>query len=511
MQTATLFCAALIIFANTFFHPFVHDDIVFIVQNPSIGRFDNLYQAFLGSPDPAAVNINTYYRPLLEVIYRLEHAAFGLNPAGWHVFNALLHGLNGWLVYRLLTLAGFAEIVPWASAMLFIVHPVQTEAVACVAGVSNLVMAFFVLSTLIFYLKDKFLLSTLCFCAGLLSKEQTLMAVPLVVLLDVYRGQKRYKFWALFSGLAVSYLMMRQTLTGAHVISDVLASTGELKLRIKAIGQTLMTYLRILVAPFDLHYYRSTDILKVSNWWWLAVLSFAAALIKSNKVIQWGALWFVLALLPVLNILPLINEYSLILTAEHFLYVPMIGLVAVFVWSIDRWKGNQSTKFLVPLMIVLAILSIKQNTYWASERKVFERTAAFEKDFGRGHFLLAKAYYFEKDYGKADQHFAKSAEIMKGYLQKARGDNPKRFYAGFLKGILFDWAHNFEMQGNFPQAKDKYHEAIALDPRDPVMWNNLGALQIRLNDLEGAKTSFNQALGIDPNFAPARQNLLQLQ
>ena len=108
IRPALLFCFSLLVFANTFHHPFVHDDIVFIVQNKNIARWDDLPRVFLGGPQAAAAsNINTYYRPLLEIVYRLEYHLFGLYPSGWHMFNAAVHGINGVLAYRLLALAGF--------------------------------------------------------------------------------------------------------------------------------------------------------------------------------------------------------------------------------------------------------------------------------------------------------------------------------------------------------------------------------------------------------------------
>ncbi len=482
IAAVSLACISLLVFANTLNHPFVHDEIVFIVQNHSIARWDDLARLFLGGHDPAAPGINTYYRPLLEIVYKLEYALWGLNPWGWHFFNALLHGVNGVLVYRMLGVLGFGGLLPWTAALLFTVHPVQTESVACVAGVSNLVMAFFVLSSLIFYLKDKFILAVLCLLAGLLAKEQAVMAVPLIVLVDWYRGRKPYAAWAIsILGIGL-FLVGRQALTGAHVLSDILASTGELKLRVAAIGETLMNYVRIIFIPNDLHYYRSTDILAANSWWWVMVLAIGAAVVKSDRAVRFGSLWFVLALLPVLNIVPLINEYSLILTAEHFLYLPLAGIAIVFCTIGAKFPVASKTRrnILILTVAILAALTLKQNKFWKSETILFERTMAYEPSFGRGHLLLAKAYYFEGSYAQAEEHFAQAYNIMNGYAHKAYGEGPRRFYLGFVKGILFDWAHALESRGFLAQAAAKYEEAIMIDPQDPVLRNNLQVLRMKI-------------------------------
>jgi len=64
----------------------------------------------------------------------VEYSWFGLNSKGWHLFNIVLHGINAILAYRLLVLLGLSQLVAWATALLFAVHPVQSESVACVAG-----------------------------------------------------------------------------------------------------------------------------------------------------------------------------------------------------------------------------------------------------------------------------------------------------------------------------------------------------------------------------------------
>lgn len=506
-QPLLLFCLTLLIFANTITFPFVHDDIVFIAHNPDIGRWDHWPQIFgHASPEASTTGTNSYYRPLLEVIYRAQYALFGLNPSGWHAANAVVHGVNAVLVWKLLGLLGFGSVFGWAAALVFAVHPLQSEAVACVAGLSNLWMSLFVLLTLIFYVQRRTALALLCFLLGLVSKEQAVIALPLIILLDWWLRQKRPTLWVIFTLWTVVFLGVRQLLTGSHLVADILASPGELKLRFLAIAQVLVTDVRLIFAPYDLHYYRSTDILTASRWWWGAVAAAVLLIGRSGRLVQFGALWFIIALLPVLNIVPLINEYSLILTAEHFLYLPILGVIII---AGIIFKTLPKRSFII-IAVILGALTIYQNTFWRSESVLFQRTVRYEPDFGRGHLLLAKALYFEKRYAEADAHFARAYEIMDGYAKKAVGAAPQRFYRGFIKGILFDWAHNLENAGQPRQAAAKYTQAIEIDPRDPVLWNNLGALYLKMGDIAQAKANFQEALKASPDFHPAQQNLQQL-
>jgi len=129
------------------------------------------------------------------------------------------------------------------------------------------------------------------------------------------------------------YLLFRKIVIGAAGVD--LGSWEELKLRVMAIPATLLMYLRLIVAPYDLHYYRSTDILwpvlkPMLGLSGLVVLTFGVVRnfkAGERNLFLFGLGWFLITLLPTLNILPLVNEYSLILTSEHFLYLPVIGVV----------------------------------------------------------------------------------------------------------------------------------------------------------------------------------------
>src|SRR5262245_25488587 len=76
-------------YRNTISNPFVHDDVVFIVNNPQIENLENAGAVFFEKPvaNPRTPGINPYYRPLLEVISRLEYRFFGLDPSGYHWVN----------------------------------------------------------------------------------------------------------------------------------------------------------------------------------------------------------------------------------------------------------------------------------------------------------------------------------------------------------------------------------------------------------------------------------------
>src|SRR5204862_8173167 len=96
---------------------------------------------------------NPYWRPGLEIFYGIQYHLFGLNPQGYHFTNILLHVINSSLIFyclkTILRRPGMALTV----ALLFLLHPVQSEAVACVSGISNLLYGLVCLLSCLFYFR----------------------------------------------------------------------------------------------------------------------------------------------------------------------------------------------------------------------------------------------------------------------------------------------------------------------------------------------------------------------
>jgi tetratricopeptide (TPR) repeat protein len=355
------------------------------------------------------------------------------------------------------------------------------------------------------------------FVIAFLSKEQGILLVPLVMVIDYSRGQKNFRSWFFWILAACVLLWLRQGVTGASLLKDMTVSPGELYLRLAAIPRDIGMYVRLIFFPYDLHYYRSTDILQSNSVSWiLALISMAGILYAFNRwsqargVLILGLGWFLAALLPVLNIAPLINEYSFIFTPEHFLYLPIVGILIVAVSAADHFLKHFRKLLLGVVIISCLLLTWYQNTFWKSEIALFERMLRFEPDFGRGHLLLAKAYYFNNRPQDADEHFEKAFTIMSAYAKKSTNLKAEKFYLGFVKEILFDWAQNDSAMGHWTMGLDKYKRAAAIDGKDASLYNNMAFVYLHLGDKKDAYLSLQQALRIDPSFAQARRNLDQL-
>ncbi len=553
----SLFVLGLLAYGQTLSYPFVHDDVVFIQENPHIADL-NLKRFFLGpgaAGQPAPV-INVYYRPLVDLAYKLQYRLFYLHPAGYHFFNILFHVANSFLVYIILvgSLGADKKGLALGTALLFLLHPVQTEAVACIAGMSSLLFAFLGLLSLSLYLhwrcrkeKTAYVLSLAAFFLSLWAKEQAVIFPFLILLIEAFlaTGDKDYvsrrilRMSGFFAAL-IGYFILRHAFLGQGGI-PLIPFNGELLLRILSIPRTLLMYLGIIFVPRHLHYYRSTDILTPDTISFLVMPAVALAVFciirwtppAHKRILLLGCGWFFVSLLPVLNIVPLINEYSLILTAEHFLYVPLIG-VLLFVLGLGHyWLGRReggppaarlasgrshglaqggrpavfAASALGLVALIFLMLTVQQNSYWSGEVPLFERTVRFEKNFGRAHILLARAYYLNGEYPKAIGAYQKALAIMQGYVSKAGDEGARTVYLGFVKGIHFDLAHCLEAAGDGEGALNEYIKALRLDPRDAILHNNAGILYLRLNNSKEAIRHFEEAVSLDKDNLTALNNL----
>lgn len=127
-------------------HPFMTlDDNYLIYQNEAVKNF-NVWYVFTHF-DPQL------YIPFTFLSWQINAALFGMNPFMFNLVNILLHAGNAILVYAILRKLEAGEWVALGVAMLFAVHPLQTEAVVWAAGRKDLLSAIFALGSLYQYLR----------------------------------------------------------------------------------------------------------------------------------------------------------------------------------------------------------------------------------------------------------------------------------------------------------------------------------------------------------------------
>ena len=533
----------LLAFANAVNHPFVHDDVAFIQQNPYIADLDpkSLFEQ-TSVPLSQSPLINQYYRPLLEVVNRILYRVMGPNPHGFHFFNILLHIINGYLVYQLLwKVTGGSKGLSLIAAILFLVHPVQSEAVACISGISNLVFAFFCLVSFNLYLSalhgedgkiksGSYAAALTVFSLALLAKEQSVVLPVLIMAYEACFSGGRFKravrkyglYCAGFFVVLAGYFLLRKFLFGFS-LTPVPGSRAELGLRLLAIPRTLLTYFRLIIFPHGLHYYRSQDILLPYLWPLLLLIAVGIAAVWLMTVtprpqkhwMLFGSAWYGIALLPTLNIVPLVNEYSTVQTAEHFLYFPVIGVFLCFLAAAEHWvvqqDGGRSHGLVFWVCTAIAALCVAmtayQNTFWRGEIPLFERTLRYEPGFGRVRLHLAKAYTQAGRYEDAIVEAQKALAIMERYVEKVKNEKVEGFYLRFITEIHYLLGFCYDILGERDQAVTYFRKALNLAPEDTTINYSLGLAYLKQGDIGGAITHFERALALNEDNLMAANSL----
>lgn len=132
-----------------------YDDEELIYKNAYVADLRYFPKYFSENMVAGAGKTSNMYRPILLLSFAVDRAIWGNNPIGYHLTSILLHAANAFLVYLLILKLFRQKSVALLTAILFIIHPVQTETVAYASGRTDLLCSFFILLSLLFSLRKK--------------------------------------------------------------------------------------------------------------------------------------------------------------------------------------------------------------------------------------------------------------------------------------------------------------------------------------------------------------------
>ncbi|KAB2950845.1 MAG: hypothetical protein F9K18_14705, partial [Thermoanaerobaculia bacterium] len=352
--------------------PFVFDDYPHLVENPLVRDLGY----FTGARDAAASGASDFQlgalrtRPVALLTFALNYRAHGLEVTGYHVTNVVLHLLAGLLVLHLvrrtLALPAFAgsrltrirESLALLVAALFVVHPIQTQAVTYVVQRMASLAALLALAALAAWLEARlatgpgqkslfFALSLAAFAAALASKQNVATFPVLIVLFDVaflgarpLRALARGLPWLALSALAAFRLLgapgsLAQTLDAAAQASRVETAVSRLDYLLTE-ARVVVTYLRLMVLPTGQNLdwevpleTRLTPAVALSLVFLGALLAGSVFLLGQRstrdagwRLVGFGGVWFFVALAVESSLIPIVDVLF-----EHRLYLPSVGFL----------------------------------------------------------------------------------------------------------------------------------------------------------------------------------------
>lgn len=413
---AILIAAVLIVYARTISYDFVWDDAYFIVRNPAltswkyVGRYFTDMSTYMGSSDYAPM-----YRPVRNLAYLTAYSIGGMKPAIFHATNVLLHATNSLLVFWLLLLLLRQIPVPESAqermrlcalvgAFFWAVQPVQTEAVAWVKGSDELIFSFFYLSCVVLILgafsQGRLALArvvaiALAFACSLLAKEMAITLPAIALLAWWFFGKaippKRMATLVGILGIeVVLFVLARRAVIGANQQCDYIAGSGyaQFLTMIRAGAR----YVELSFTPgrliadyngFEISRSALDHRVHMAALVCLTVPLLAILARRRMPVLSFGLCWFILALLPVSNIVSTMQ-----FLAERFLYLPLVGIAAVVangtlaVWNhyadTDTPDSRSRLKLVSllagTLLVVYMVAAMTRVPVWKNNAALFERT-----------------------------------------------------------------------------------------------------------------------------------------
>lgn len=427
--------------------------------------------------DPAVLSLGNWTRwqtrPLTWFSFWLNYQISGRDPWLWHAVNLALHVACAVALYRLLLRV--LPKVAWVGALIFAVHPMQSEAVDYVYARAIVLCTLFCILAMDAWVCERAWWSVAWFTLAVLSKEECL---SLPVMMALYSFRKRWLPLAAMCAVALVSGVRVMGAIQATGMKNIGSNAG-----ISAMGYlseqgiAILRYLGLLVFPW----FFSIDPGIPSPPWIWRVLGWAVILalvvIAAGRIRRVPAAFCILAgfvlLIPSSSIFPAAD-----LAADRRMYLPMVAFAPAMALLVPARH--------VLIAGVLAALSIGRSYIWASDERLWRDAAAQAPDKVRPILQLSRAVAPER-----------AAELLRR-AESAAPEDPD---------IPSELAR-VDLELNRPaEALGQAGRALALAPRDPHALNNRGAVLLALNQTAAARADFLAALGIDPCLSEARENL----
>lgn len=553
-KAALVAAVALVCFVQTAAYGFVYDDDVQIVRNPRIRDFSLAWKAFFENfwAFRAPVSFSNYYRPLQTMTYMAGYALSGLSPVAYHVINILLHVLSSLAVFWIgWELFERSEPALWGG-LLFAVHPMHTESVAWIAGVTDLGCGLFYFIAIASYLhahkREKGravwpLISSLSFLISLFFKEMALtlpfVAALLDLLLERRTWMERIKRWTPFAVTIAVYLALRLTALGAFSRAAIALLIDPFD-RAMTVLHFVALYFQKLVIPLGHNaYYVFRPFSGLSHFEWapgfvllggIAFLLYRYARPHSKALFL--SLWPFITLAPVLNL----GTVGLNMFTERYLYIPSLG-VCLLIPALVFIHCSESVQIVarnigVALILVLAGLTIWRNTIWKDNKTFYTATLSVSPDAAAFHNNLGVVYFKEGNLAAARREFESALRANEAAFLRSEPEQSSSYLGlssvanaeGKLEEALrsaqealrrkpdSDDAHQtlgmlLAKTGRYKESEELMRKALEINPSNSAAHVNLGNLLMIRNDLAGAEREFRLAMELDPLSAGPRVSL----
>ncbi|HTO52198.1 MAG TPA: tetratricopeptide repeat protein [Myxococcota bacterium] len=552
------------LYARSLPGPFFFDDTISIVENPHVRALWPLSQA-LGAPPQTSVA----GRPLASLSFALSYYAFGLDPRGWRALNVALHTACGLLLFGLCrralartsdsSLAQNAPALACAAALLWLVHPLATDAVAYVTQRTELLWSLAFLGAL--YAAERgferertgrpahgwLAASALSIWIGVAAKEVMAAGPPLLLLYDrAFESGSLREAWrrhrALHAAAFASWLCL-----AVLVASGPRDATVGFALPISAASYALTQlgviawYLRLAFWPAPLVIAHDWPVASSVGDVWLGIAIvaplFAATVWACVRKPQLGFLgaWFFAILAPTSSVVPIVSEIA----AERRMYLPLAAVTVGIVVAAHELlraralRGIRVALASAALLVLAGVSALRLELYrstsalWSQVLEIYpEHRLRDQIEQALGQELAHKG-----DLADALPHFTRATELRPDLASHWSDLGRARVIMGDLEAaatayeraadlapddpmVQVDLGFVFARQKRWLDAERTLERALVLDPGNANARKTLARVLVRRGEslvmdgnLEGAVPHFQRAVNLDPDFGAAQQDL----
>lgn len=511
------------VYSNTLQNPFVLDDLRSIKHNSHIRltriSFEDIKQAGFESP--------ISNRPVSNISFALNYYFHQLEVAGYHVSNILIHLAGGIFLYLLVkttlnspALRGRSQPdawIPFWAALIWLVHPIQTQSVTYVVQrMNSLAALFYVLSVLLYararqtdHRLSRYTQIAGCIISGAmaLGSKEIAATLPVVIFLyEWYFQQDLSWIWlkrriapiagvmALFAIVALYYLDFQP-------LDKILAPYAErdftLTQRVLSEFRVVFYYITLLLLPhparlnLDHDFPVSQSLVDpvttiMAIVFMTALVALAVYSAKKQRLISFCILWYLG------NLVIESSVIGLEIIFEHRTYLPSMFFILIPVLLLHRYVQPAwlKTGIVAAVVLVLCIWTFQRNHVWRDELSLWRDCVAKSPHKARPHNNLAVALVRQGNITEALINYRKALQITPNYAE-----------------AHFNLATALRRQGKFDDAVYHFREMLRLNPDHRGTHNGLGAVLHEQGKIDQAVFHYAEALRLDPEYSKAHYNM----
>ncbi len=520
----------------TFSGEFILDDDALVKNNPFIKEAHSIATYFsqedgISDKNDLGEYHSGYYRPLINMTYRLDYKLWGMDATGFRITNVVLHILCCFVLFNLFSLLLDRRIAFWIT-IIFALHPVNTEAVSFIVSRNNIIVTFFVLTSFFIYIiawerKNYFAYigSLFLFTGAIFSKEFGLMVIPLFFLYQRILAKEKHGLlkevisYIPFLIVAFIYLLLRKGVTDSVLTPLNIESIWS---KIYFTPFIIFYNLKLIFLPHRLHIIYLKYPTNIFNWYVIAsfILFLLICLIlwklKKNRLFLFSILAFFICISPTLNIIP---TPSVSLLGMRWLYVSMgfllIG-IGIFIQKAIIARRNLAVSILIIVLTYFGIYTyILNRGLWHDNDTLIKQEV-----LGFNNYLfasdIAERYFNNGQYSEAEKYFKIAIERfpyqafsyinLSALLTETKRPGDAINLLNKAKALVMthheqgEWCNNmatalFKM-GEKEEGLKYLKKAVIYAPNEPIFWANLGGAYGIVGDYKNSINAFEKGLEI---------------